>query len=48
MDWKQLDKLIAIFISSGVKRMDADTDQFEHKIYWAGTIIRIDSKPKTD
>ena len=41
-----IDNIVKTFIESGAKRMDGDTDQFEYKIYWAGTIIRVDLKLK--
>jgi len=48
MDWELLNKLVDAFMALDVKRLDAETDRYEYKIYWAGTIVRIDVKPKTD
>jgi len=41
-----MDKIIKDFMASGAKRWDGEWESFEYKIYWAGTIIRIDLKPK--
>ena len=40
-----MDEIIRMFIETGSKRMDGVHGEFEYKIYWAGTILRIDLKP---
>ena len=44
----ELSKIVEEFMASGAKKWEGEWNAFEYKIYWAGTIIRIDLKAMID
>ena len=45
---EKMNEIVKLFLESGAKRWDGVWEAFEYKIYWVGSIIRIDLKPKVE